>query len=183
MTTPQREKQALRKLIRAEKKLHGSSENQTLSAAIIQKLLRHPRVCQASILMLYYALPDEVQTKPLLDALRDKTILLPVMVGDELTLRRYDGEKSIRYEPAYNIGEPAGPLFTDYDSITCAIIPGMAFDTKGHRLGRGKGYYDRLLPQLTNAYKIGVCYPYQLLSAVPTETHDTVMDEVISVQE
>ena len=97
MTTPQQEKQALRGRIRAEKKLHGSSENQTLSAAIIQQLLRHPRVCQASILMLYYALPDEVQTKPLLDALRDKTILLPVMVGDELTLRRYDGEKSIRY--------------------------------------------------------------------------------------
>jgi 5-formyltetrahydrofolate cyclo-ligase len=56
----------------------------------------------------------------------------------------------------------------------------MAFDKANHRLGRGKGYYDRLLPRLKNAYKIGVCFPFQFLDEIPSEAHDVVMDEVIS---
>lgn len=77
--------------------------------------------------------------------------------------------------------EPVGSLFPqeEYDQIELAIIPGMAFDAMGHRLGRGKGYYDRLLPQLTAAYKIGVCYPFQFVSDVPSEEHDVRMNEVI----
>jgi 5-formyltetrahydrofolate cyclo-ligase len=107
-------------------------------------------------------------------------VLLPVVAGKELELRLYEGEESLR-TGAYNIMEPVGSLFPqeEYDQIELAIIPGMAFDAMGHRLGRGKGYYDRLLPQLTAAYKIGVCYPFQFVSDVPSEEHDVRMNEVI----
>jgi len=78
--------------------------------------------------------------------------------------------------------EPSGELFTDFDRITLAIIPGMAFDHQGNRLGRGKGYYDRLLPQLSHAYKLGLCFPFQLLTEeIPHEPHDCRMDEVFSI--
>ena len=72
-----------------------------------------------------------------------------------------------------------GEQFTDYDKIDLALVPGMAFDAAGHRLGRGKGYYDRFLGEHPHIYKIGVCFPFQRVAEVPSEAHDVVMDEVI----
>ena len=55
----------------------------------------------------------------------------------------------------------------------------MAFDKERNRLGRGKGYYDRFLPLLTNAYKVGICFPFQFLQSIPTEETDIKVDECI----
>ena len=89
---------------------------------------------------------------------------------------------------AYGIMEPGGPAFTAYDDIDLIIIPGVAFDVKHNRLGRGKGYYDRFLQQMqqmrqTHAYKIGVCFPHQLVDSIPVTTYDIPMDEVVSLSE
>ena len=75
--------------------------------------------------------------------------------------------------------EPSGELFTHYDSIDVAIIPGMAFDAGGNRLGRGKGYYDRLLARIPDVYKIGICFDFQKVESVPADINDIKMDEVI----
>jgi len=60
------------------------------------------------------------------------------------------------------------------------IVPGVAFDSQCHRLGRGKGFYDRLLPQIPHAVKIGVCFDHQIVEELPSEPHDVLMDLVIS---
>ncbi len=75
--------------------------------------------------------------------------------------------------------EPAGCLFTDYSAVDLAVVPGMAFDKSGNRLGRGKGYYDRLLPLIGYKYKIGICFPFQFLDSIPVEPTDIPVDEVI----
>ncbi len=133
-------------------------------------------------LLLYYPLSDEVDVQPLIQMahLAGRRVLLPVVVGDDLELRVYQGENSLR-AGAYNIMEPVGPLFPPeaYSQIEMAIVPGMAFDASGHRLGRGKGYYDRLLPLLPQAYKIGVCFPFQFLTEIPFQEHDVAMNEVV----
>ena len=110
-----------------------------------------------------------------------KKVLLPVVKGEELELHLYEGESSLR-EGAFGIMEPTGPLFApeNYDEIELAIIPGMAFDRAGHRLGRGKGYYDRLLPKLKGSRLQGICFPFQLLDDVPAEAHDIAVQEVIA---
>lgn len=59
------------------------------------------------------------------------------------------------------------------------LVPGLAFDVQGNRLGRGKGYYDRFLSDNASLVKIGICYDFQLISDVPTEPHDIKMDYVI----
>ena len=109
-----------------------------------------------------------------------KQLLLPVVVGDELELRRFSSPNDLQVG-AYNIQEPVGECFNDFSAIELVVVPGMAFDKQGHRLGRGKGYYDRLLPKLTNAYKLGVCFPYQYIEEVPTDEHDIRMDEVLTI--
>lgn len=101
-------------------------------------------------------------------------------MGDDLELRFYTGSQDL-VTGSYNIGEPVGERFTDYAAIDLAVIPGVAFDLAGNRLGRGKGYYDRLLPLLP-AFKAGICFPYQLVEEVPAESFDICMDTVITIR-
>jgi 5-formyltetrahydrofolate cyclo-ligase len=75
--------------------------------------------------------------------------------------------------------EPVGTRFTDYAAIDVAVVPGMVFDAQGHRLGRGKGYYDRFLAKLPGVYKIGLCFSWQMVDEVPSEANDITMDEVM----
>ena len=95
-----------------------------------------------------------------------------------MEIRRYTGPESLRIS-SYGILEPTGEPFTQYENIDFALIPGMAFDADGNRLGRGKGYYDRFLPLMTRARKVGICFPFQFLPHIPTEPTDMPMDEVI----
>lgn len=130
--------------------------------------------------MLYHSLPDEVCTHAFVKHwCQHKRVLLPVVTGDDLELRLYTPGSSLAVG-AFGIEEPQGPVFTNYSEIDLAVVPGVAFDAKGNRLGRGRGYYDRLLPRLVHACKIGICFPFQLVDEVPAEPFDIAMDEVIS---
>lgn len=80
-------------------------------------------------------------------------------------------------EGAFHIEEPAGEAFTQFNEIDLSIIPGVSFDRYGNRLGRGKGYYDKLLPKLSS-YNIGICYQFQTREEIPSEPFDRKMDEV-----
>ncbi len=136
----------------------------------------------AGTVLLYHALPDEVNTASLLDSAvrQGKRVLLPRVVGDDLELRIYS--PGSLQQGSYGIMEPMGEIFSPslYSTIDLAIVPGMAFDRRGSRLGRGKGYYDRLLPLLTCAHKIGLCFSFQFLDFLPTEAHDVAMNEVVT---
>lgn len=131
--------------------------------------------------MLYHSLKDEVDTHAFIRKWsREKRILLPVVTGDDLELRLYTGPEDLTVG-AYGIEEPTGARFTDYAAIGLIVVPGVAFDRDGNRLGRGKGYYDRLLPRIPSAYKIGICFPFQLVDEVPAEPFDIRMDEIITL--
>ena len=136
----------------------------------------------AHTIMLYSALPDEPATQPLLDVLcaEGRTVLLPRVISDtEMELRQYTGAADLQLG-GFGIMEPTGALFTEYERIEVVVVPGMAFDASGHRLGRGRGYYDRFLPLVPEAYKIGLCLPSHLVSHVPVDDHDIVMDAVVT---
>lgn len=136
-----------------------------------------------STVLLYASLPDEVPTLHTIASLPCRCVL-PCVVDDvHLQLRQYTGPSDLVVSGRFHIPEPTGPLFTDYASIDLAFIPGMAFDRQGHRLGRGKGYYDRLLahPAFAHIPKVGVCYDFQLLPSIPVEAHDCLMDQLIVI--
>lgn len=172
-------KRQLRKQIAQDKTRYCNSELKDLSADILARLEMHPAFQKATTVLLYHSLKDEVQTHSFIEKWsREKRIILPVVVGEELELRCYTGEQDLAIG-AYGISEPTGEIFTDYESIDLAIVPGVAFDTAGHRLGRGKGYYDRLLPHI-EAFKIGICFPFQLIEEVPAEPFDICMNTIIT---
>ena len=172
-------KAELRKQIRLLKQQYTVEELKKMSQHAIQRMEAHPSFISAQTVLLYHALSDEVDTTYLIQQYADKkTILLPTVVGDELELHIFDAESETK-TGVFGIIESEGQLFTDYSQIDLAIIPGMAFDKEGNRLGRGKGYYDRLLPQL-HCPKIGLCFSFQYFDSIPCEKHDTPMDEIIT---
>ncbi|HIZ33626.1 MAG TPA: 5-formyltetrahydrofolate cyclo-ligase [Candidatus Bacteroides merdigallinarum] len=177
-------KTELRKEISRRKTLHKSSAwHAQQTADLLAALEAHPQWQAAHTVLLYHSLPDEVDTHTFVRRWSGrKRILLPVVKGTDLELRLYTGDDHLA-EGAFHIDEPTGPIFTDYAEIDLAVIPGVAFDRRGNRLGRGKGYYDRLLPRIPTAYKLGLCFPFQLVEQIPAEAHDIPMDEVLTANQ
>lgn len=174
-------KDQLRKEIRQEKRHFSGEQLAGMSLPVIERLLRHERVRQARTVLMYWSLPDEVDTHQAVDTLRAQghKVLLPVVTDHcHMELREYEGRASLR-EGAFHIYEPTGRLFTRYDEIDVAVIPGMSFDNHGNRLGRGKGYYDRFLSQHPDIYKIGICFPFQKRPLIPIGRYDIGMDETL----
>lgn len=179
-----REKAETRKFIRQQKRAYETKELAELSDKVVERLTVNERWQQAKTVLLYHSLPDEVATHALIQKAVEagKRVLLPVVVGDDLELREFRRQEAL-HEGAFHIQEPDGIAFTDYAAIDLAVIPGMAFTADGRRLGRGKGYYDRLLSRLSHVYKIGICWPFQLLDELPAEAHDIRMDAVVTTSE
>lgn len=174
------DKTELRKEIRRRKKDTPAVELTRQSETLCKQVLSTDWWQNSQVVLLYSALPDEVDIQLLIDDAREngKIVLLPVVVGDILQLHPLDGDFKIG---AFGIREPVtkGDAFTDYSKIDVAIIPGMAFDADHHRLGRGKGYYDRLLSECKDVKKVGVCFDFQYLDNIPNEAHDILMDAVL----
>ena len=175
-------KAELRKNIRERKRQFTSKMLGELSLMLINKLLENDKIKEANTIHMYYSMPDEVNTHQVVDTLvaLGKKVLLPVVInGEELEIREYKDKNDLKEGIAYHIMEPVGEKYNDYKNIDVAVVPGMSFDDNGNRLGRGKGYYDRFLKQIPQAYKIGICFNFQKVKAVPTEETDIKMDEVI----
>ena len=131
----------------------------------------------AKNVLFYHSLPDELQTVKHLKLITDKNLFLPRVNGDTLDIVKYDADF---LELGYNhIFEPTSQQIVSPYSIDLIIVPGVAFDSFGNRLGRGKGFYDRLLAN-THAVKIGIGYDFQLLPSIPCDYHDIKMDIIIT---
>lgn len=173
------DKKELRAHIKTLKKQHSKEQLLEQSEQILAKLEQHPDFARAKIVMLYSALPDEVQTQAFLEKWHlKKKIILPTVVGDDIIPVEY-GKDTAFAVGDFNILEPQNEPYTGgFDLI---IVPGVAFDHKGNRLGRGRGYYDRFLCQHLDVKHIGICFDFQLVDEVPAEPFDIRMDEVLSL--
>lgn len=174
-------KKELRRQIREKKRQFSDLQLEELSLPVIERLLAHPAVAGAKTILMYYSLADEVNTHNAIRAMAEegKNVLLPrVISSEEMEIRRYKSDKDLA-EGSYGIMEPTGELFTEYEKIDVAIIPGMSFDSYNNRLGRGKGYYDRFLAKVPHMYKIGVCFDFQKLETIPAYDNDIKMNLVI----
>ena len=173
-------KKELRTLIKTLKKQHSKESLLEQSQLILSKLENHQSFVEAETVMLYSSLPDEVDTHDFLERWRNKKrIILPTVVGDDIIPVELSKETDFAIGD-FNILEPQNePYNGNYDLI---VVPGVAFDKNGNRIGRGKGYYDRFLCKHLEVKRIGICFDFQLVDEVPTEDNDIRMDEIISLE-
>jgi 5-formyltetrahydrofolate cyclo-ligase len=170
-------KKSLRKEMRLRKASISPAEKIRKSELIFSFIEKQDWFVEAKTVMCYWSMPDEVFTHRFVERwMNTKTILLPKMQGSDIIPVVFDG-KLLR-EPILGIEEPIGNEFGQIDMINIIIVPGMAFDALGNRLGRGKAFYDRLLRN-TNALKIGVCFDKQLVDFVPCDENDIAMNHVV----
>lgn len=154
---------------------------QMRSRRIIERLRQLKVLGNAQTIMFYSSIRNEVDLKSMLEEERQtgKTVLLPRVRGDMLEAVVFKGWENCR-PGAFGILEPEGPAFDPYD-IEAVLVPGLAFDQKGYRLGYGKGYYDRFLPCCSpEAFLCGAAYGFQLVETIYPADNDIPLHVIVS---
>ncbi len=174
------DKKELRRQIRAKKQAMTAQQIEDASKALGALFLQSPLYRQAKTIYGYLPYNQEVRTVPMLEqALRDgKRVAVPKVYGEEMRfifLRDFS-----RVAAGYaGIPEPVddGPVADDPTALV--LMPGLAFDRQGHRIGYGGGFYDRFLAAEPNHPTIALCYRFQMLPQLETEEFDIPVDCVL----
>lgn len=171
-------KDAIRSQIRARKAMLDREECSAAASRVFRTLRHMAAFLMADNVLLYHSLPDEISTREFLDDIPSgKRYFLPRVNGLDLEILPYD--RSRLHLGAFHIEEPEGADTVDIDQIDLIIVPAVAYDRQGNRVGRGKGYYDRLLAR-SRAVTVGVCYQCQLVDEIDTDDFDIPVDFVIA---
>ena len=174
-----REKNEVRELLAQKRRLLTKEQISQQSALVISQLEQLPAFQSARTVLLYYPMHNEVDLLPLIKKYKkEKTFLFPVVRRKSMMACPYEGNAKM-HRGKYNIPEPTTDPYTgDIDLI---LVPGVAFDKRGNRLGRGGGYYDRFIRSHSSSTTlVGVCYDFQLIDEVPVNRRDQKMHHVIA---
>lgn len=172
------DKREIREKIKQMRRMLTEAEKESAAEEVFSTLEKTGAFLMANHILMYHSLPDELSTHAFLKKWGNrKHFYLPRVNGVNLDILPYD--ESRLELGAFHIEEPSGDNTVDESEIELIIVPAVAYDRKGNRLGRGKGFYDRLL-STTQAVKIGVGYEFQLIDEIPIEPHDVPMDMVIT---
>lgn len=157
---------------------HMSALESGDSAAVVQKLLQRKEIQDAKAVMVYAALQGEVSIAALIKQLREqgKTIAYPRI--EEARMVACEAEEHDLVDHVYGVQQPHKDC-QEVGNIDVVLVPGVCFDAKRNRLGRGKGYYDKFLHNFTG-HKIGVSFDNRVIESIPVEEHDERMDLVIT---
>jgi 5-formyltetrahydrofolate cyclo-ligase len=178
------QKAILRKEIRAALQKIPLSALAAASAKIRTRLKEQPFWRDAASILFFASQPDEVDVWPLLEETLagGKIIALPRFdsaSNDYLACRVQNPQNEIG-PGQFGIREPkAGCLEMPLERLELILVPGIAFDLSGRRLGRGRGYYDRLLPEILGI-KCGIALDEQIVNAVPAGKLDVQMDFILT---
>ncbi len=171
--------QAIRTIVEQQRRMYDPALAAKDAASIVHHIEQMSAFQQAKTVLLYYPIHNEVDLRPLLEKYKDtKTMLLPVTHRHYMEACPYTGEDCL-HSGHVGVAEPdTAPYQGNIDLI---LVPGVAFDTDCHRIGRGGGYYDKYLAGQRKALKVGVCYSFQLRhSRLPQTWHDKRLDRVIT---
>ena len=177
-------KATLRERLRAEVRELTRAQREDAAVEICARLIEQPAWKSARSVLLFAPLADEPNVRPLLHAALDagKLIALPRFsdaTGHYEAAVVRDMEKDF-VEGKFGILEP-GPAceVADLKRLDLILVPGVAFDWQGHRLGRGTGFYDRLLVEVSGK-TCGVGFDQQIISAIPVEPHDVCLNCILT---
>jgi 5-formyltetrahydrofolate cyclo-ligase len=170
-------KQAIRGEFLLRRTSQDAGERQRRSQRAQERLLATAEFFLAKSVALYSPARGEVLTDLLVDeVLRlGKNLFFPRVRDRQLELVEIVSRKELLPGP-FGILEPSGGAPVVISAVDLLVVPGVVFDRTGHRIGYGKGFYDRLLHGASHACKAGIAFDFQLLKELPTEEHDVRMD-------
>ena len=169
-------KKALREKIRLQRKSLGKDFIKTNSELIKTKLFQTDEYKKAKSILFYVSFENEVDTFDMIkEALLEKTVAVPIVQEDNIVASVIKDFSNLDSENNYEIKEPS--VINNIENIDLVIVPGLAFDKYGNRVGFGKGYYDKFL----KGHKtIALCFDFQIFDKVPAEDHDVPINIILS---
>lgn len=174
------DKDEIRRRVRARKSLLTDTERRAEADSVFEMLENLAAFVMADNVLMYHSLPDELPTRDFLDKWRTrKHMFLPRVNGPDLDILPY--ERTRMHLGAFHIEEPDGDDTTDISDIDLIVVPAVAYSSSGGRIGRGRGYYDRLLSR-ARGVKVGVAFDFQLFDDddFEAEAHDVPVDYVLT---
>ena len=174
------DKQTLRKVMK-EKRRNMSYETWLTDSHIIhQKVLTHPIYQKSKRIGIYVHLPFEVETQSLIEMmLKNHEVCVPKVEGSDMNFYQIHSLNDLK-EGHFHVLEPKSSQLILPQDIDLMIIPMLAFDQTNHRLGYGKGYYDRYLSNGFQGYKLGLAFGWQQVDDINHDEYDQSLDEIIT---
>lgn len=174
------DKTTLRREIGARKRALTPEQIEAASARLAAQFFAHPLYRQCTALYAYLSYNQEVRTAPILRQARadGKRVAVPKITEGEMRFF-WLTEETVIAEGFHGILEPQNGL-PAHDPTALVLMPGLAFDASGNRMGYGGGYYDRFLAAEPQHPTVALCYDFQLLPSVLTQAHDIPVDAVLA---
>lgn len=174
------DKTELRREIRARKRAMTEAEIEERSAKLARLFFASEAYQKAKTIYGYLPYNQEVRTVPMLaQALKDgKKVAVPKVYGDEMKFLYLDDLNAVAKGYA-GIPEPIADEPVAHDETALVLMPGLAFDPQGHRIGYGGGFYDKFLAAEPNHPTLALCYEFQMLPKLDVEDHDIPVDTVL----
>jgi 5-formyltetrahydrofolate cyclo-ligase len=181
----ERKRELRRRILRMRESL-TPEEVRRESQAVCERLVCHPAFDGGETILFYFPFRKEVDVRPAMEEAwsAGKRVVLPKADPETKSLAFYQLKRG---EPlvsgSYGIPEPPGEESARIppDAIDLVVVPGVAFDEQGYRLGYGGGYYDRFFSRHPGPFqRIGVAYPFQVVSTVYPDVHDQRLDGLIT---
>lgn len=174
-------KEKIRKKLIKKRNSLSTYEVLKKSNEIILNLKKLKEFKKARRIACYISFGNEVYTHGLIkEFLNKKEILVPFVDREKKELKlSYIKDWKELHQGAYGILEPKKEFLKIRNDVDLILVPGIAFDERGHRIGYGEGYFDRLLSKI-DAVKIGLAYEFQILKEIPYEEHDEKVDIIVS---
>jgi 5-formyltetrahydrofolate cyclo-ligase len=177
-----RAKEELRRRVAGLRRTLASETRERFSRAMSERLIESETFTRAKVVAAYAALRFEIDPRAVVEraCALGKIVGLPRFVATsgtlELALYR-PGDELV--ESHFMVKQPSESAPTiDLASVDLVLVPGIAFDARGQRLGFGQGYYDRFLPRMPSAVRVGLSFELQMLVEVPATTHDVPVDHL-----
>lgn len=173
-------KKELRTQIRDKKRAMSPAEIDRRSAELTRLFIQTDAYRNASVLYGYLPYNQEVRTVPLLEQaiLDGKRVAVPKVYGDDMKFLYLDDLTAVSKGYA-GIPEPIADEPTASDTNALVLMPGLAFDPQGHRIGYGGGFYDKFLSREPNHPTIALCYDFQVFPLLETDSFDIPVDLVL----
>jgi 5-formyltetrahydrofolate cyclo-ligase len=177
-------KRALRRAAIERRDLLSAGERSAKSERIVDRALGLPEVGAARTVMAFWSFGSEVQTAALIQRLHEagKRVVLPRIVEGEIAAVTYAPGDPVA-ATSFGAMEPVGAELVPAEDVDVVIVPGVAFDRRGGRVGYGGGFYDRLLSRAPSAPAVAVAFDVQLVDGVPQGRNDSRVDVIVTEDE
>ena len=151
------------------------------SKKIENKLLNLEHFKKSKTIMFFVSFNSEVNTHNMIKKLfKYKIVVVPKVVQHEIEPSVIIDFDNLIPAGKFGILDPIEAMKTAYKNIGLVLVPGIAFDKQGHRIGYGFGYYDKFLKKVPKAIKIGLCFDFQVVDKIPREEHDVPVDLIVT---